>query len=88
MGRQATPRPVLVRWVDASMSTTSHWTEGDRPPPPSGESSHICKTVGWLVYSDKNWLQIVSTLADGAHAHLTEIPRGMVREIKALAGED
>jgi hypothetical protein len=47
----------------------------------------MCLTVGWLVHADKEWVQIVATLADGAHAHLTEIPRGMVREIKALTGK-
>jgi hypothetical protein len=70
------------------MSAVSHWSVGDRPEPPKGTDMHLCLTVGWLVYTDKNWVQIVSTLADGAHAHLTEIPRGMVREIKALTGED
>jgi hypothetical protein len=47
----------------------------------------MCLTVGWLVYADDEWVQIVSTLADSAHAHLTEIPRGMVREIRALTGK-
>jgi hypothetical protein len=87
MGKPTKPRPVMVRWVDAAMSADSHWSEGDRPQPPKGKSMHMCLTVGWLVHADKEWVQIVATLADGAHAHLTEIPRGMVREIKALTGK-
>jgi hypothetical protein len=88
-GRKLDPRPVKVRWVDAAMSADSHWSDGARPPPPKARAMHLCETVGWLVHADKEWLQIVATLAEGQHAHLTEIPRGMVRSIIALdAGKD
>lgn len=75
---------VLVRWVDAAMSAAPHWQESNVPKPPKGRALHLCHTVGWLVFSDDDWLQVVSTLTNGAHAHVTEIPAGMVREMKEL----
>jgi len=81
------PRPVAIRWYDAAFGTAPHWSDGDRPKPPKGKSLHLCLTVGWLVYMDKEWVQVVATLTDGAHAHVTEIPRGMVREITVLTGK-
>jgi len=85
MTKRRQPRRVEVRWIDAAMSAAPHWSDGSRPKRPSGPSMHLCLTVGWLVHADKEWLQIVSTITDGAHAHLTEIPRGMVRAITLLA---
>ncbi len=88
-GRKPEPRAVMVRWVDAAMSADPHWSDGARPPLPKAKAMHLCETVGWLVYADKEWLQVVATLAEGQHAHLTEIPRGMVRSITVLdAGKD
>jgi hypothetical protein len=45
---------------------------------------HDCITVGWLVHLDDQWCQIVATLTENAHAHLTEIPAGMIRQIYKL----
>jgi len=81
--REAAPM-VAVHWVDAAMSVASHWQEGQQPPRPTKKSMHDCITVGWLVHMDDDWVQIVATLADGAHAHLTEIPAGMIRQIYKL----
>lgn len=83
--RKAKPAPmVAVHWVDAAMSVSSHWQDGQQPPRPTKKGMHDCITVGWLVHMDDDWVQIVATLADGAHAHLTEIPTGMVRTIMQL----
>lgn len=45
---------------------------------------HVCLTVGWLVHLDDNWCQVVATLTDGGHAHVTEIPTGMIESIETL----
>ena len=80
---------VRVKWTDAAMSTSPHWQEGQQPRPPKRKAMHICLTVGWLVHLDENWCQVVATLTDGGHAHVTEIPVGMIETIEVLepAGE-
>jgi hypothetical protein len=80
---------VRVKWTDAAMSTSPHWQEGAQPKPPKGKSMHVCLTVGWLVHLDERWCQVVATLTDGGHAHVTEIPTGMIETIEVLepAGE-
>jgi hypothetical protein len=40
--------------------------------------------LGFLVYQDDEWVQLVTTLTDGAHAHITEIPASMVKTISVL----
>ena len=75
---------VLVTWVDAAFSTNPHWQDGDKPEPPKKKGLHLCATIGFLVYRDEHWLQIVTTLTDGAHAHTTEIPASMVKTISLL----
>lgn len=83
--RKAVPaQMVRVRWVDAAMSTAPHWQEGTQPKRPKGRAMHVCLTVGWLVHLDDTWCQVVATLTDGGHAHLTEIPVGMVQSIEVL----
>lgn len=80
---------VAVTWVDASMSTDPHWQDGQQPERPKGRAAHVCVTVGFLAHIDDEWVQLVATLADGHHAHVTEIPRGMTRSIVVLqAGGD
>jgi hypothetical protein len=74
----------LVYWTDAGMSTAPHWNDGDKPEPPSRKIHNLCATIGWLVYSDDEWVQIVTTLTDGAHGHVTEIPRRMIHAIEVL----
>jgi hypothetical protein len=76
---------VIVTWVDAAFSTTSHWQDGDRPEPPKKKGLHLCASIGFLVYRDDEWVQLVTTLTDGAHAHTTEIPAAMVKTISLLA---
>jgi len=81
-------RPALmvrVQWTDAAMSTSPHWQEGQQPKPPKRRAMHVCVTVGWLVHLDDNWCQIVATLTDNGHAHVTEIPTGMIETIETLA---
>jgi hypothetical protein len=75
---------VLVTWVDAAFSTTSHWQDGARPIPPKKKGLHLCVTIGFLVHQDDEWIQLVTTLTDGAHAHVTEIPASMVKTISTL----
>lgn len=75
---------VRVRWMDAAMSTAPHWQEGKQPKPPKRRAMHVCLTVGWLVHLDDNWCQVVATLTDGGHAHVTEIPVGMIETIETL----
>jgi hypothetical protein len=80
------PAPaVAVHWIDAAMSTDPHWQEGQQPKVPKRKSAHRCVTVGFLVHADDEWVQLVATLTDGAHAHVTEIPRGMVTQIIRLS---
>jgi hypothetical protein len=76
---------VIVTWVDAAFSTVSHWQDGDKPEPPKKKGLHLCATIGFLVYQDDNWVQLVTTFTDGAHAHVTEIPASMVKTISLLA---
>ncbi len=83
--KPAEPRAVVIRWVDAAMSTAPHWADGSRPVAPKGVALHLCSTIGWLVHLDDDWVQVVTTLTKDAHAHVTEIPRGMVRSITLLA---
>jgi hypothetical protein len=75
---------VLVTWVDAAFSTTSHWQDGDKPAPPKKKGLHLCASMGFLVHQDEEWVQLVTTLTDGAHAHVTEIPASMVKTISLL----
>lgn len=83
--RKSKPAPMVsVRWTDASFSTDPHWCDGQQPEPPRRKSHNVCVTVGWLVHLDDDWVQLVATLTDGQHAHVTEIPRGMVSEIAVL----
>ena len=77
--------PVVVIWRDAAMSTDPHWLENDRPDKPKGKAMHVCATVGWLVHCDDQWVQVVASVTEGQHAHVTEIPRQMVNEIIVLA---
>lgn len=76
---------VIVTWVDAAFSTSSHWQDGDKPEPPKKKGLHLCASIGFLVYRDDEWVQLVTTLTDGAHAHTTEIPAAMVKTISLLA---
>ena len=76
---------VAVWWTDAAMQSEQHWQEGDVPDPPSGKIYMCCVTVGWLTYEDDDWVQLVATLTDGAHGHVTEIPRKMIHNIAQLA---
>lgn len=76
---------VAVYWTDAAMQSEPHWQDGDLPEPPSGKLYMMCATVGWLTYSDEEWVQLVATLTDGAHGHVTEIPRRMIHNIVLLA---
>ena len=82
------PPVVMVTWTDAAMSSAPHWSDGDAPSAPRGKSLHKCTTVGYLVHFDKHWCQLVATLADGAHAHVTDIPRGMISRIVLLEAGD
>jgi len=75
---------VAVHWTDAAMSVASHWQEGQQPDPPRRKGMHDCITVGWLVHLDDQWCQIVATLTENAHAHVTEIPAGMIKEVMVL----
>lgn len=76
---------VLVRWVDASMSESGHWQDGMVPAKPKGKALGMCETVGWLTHQCSDWVQVVATLTAHQHAHVTEIPTGMVRDIVVLA---
>jgi hypothetical protein len=76
---------VVVTWVDAAMSLVPHWQEGDRPAVPKGRSHLRCVTVGWLTHLGDDWCQLVATRTEGGHAHVTEIPRGMIESIEYLA---
>jgi hypothetical protein len=82
------PPVVEVTWRDAAMSSAPHWNDGNAPSAPRGKSLHRCTTVGYLVHLDKHWCQLVATLADNAHAHVTEIPRGMISRIVLLVEGD
>jgi hypothetical protein len=76
---------VCVTWIDAAMSTAPHWQEGQMPTVPKGKSHLRCQTVGWLTHLGDDWCQIVATLTEGGHAHVTEIPVGMIETIETLA---
>jgi hypothetical protein len=75
---------VAVTWTDAAMSCEAHWQDGKRPKPPKKKAMHLCVTVGFLVHLDDQWVQLIATVTENAHAHLTEIPVGMVKQILTL----
>ena len=83
--KQPPARMVAVTWIDACMSTHPHWQEGQMPSVPKGKSHLRCVTVGWLTHLGDDWCQLVATLTDGGHAHVTEIPTGMIETIETLA---
>lgn len=78
-------RMAMVTWIDAAMSSAAHWQEGDQPAAPKGRAHLRCVTVGWLTHLNDDWCQIVATRTDGFHAHVTQIPRGMIESIEYLA---
>lgn len=86
MTKRKKPQPpkVEVIWIDAAMSTDPHWQSGQQPDRPKGKAANVCSTVGYLVHADDEWVQLVATLAEDQHAHVTEIPRGMTRSIAVL----
>lgn len=77
-----------VEWVDAGFSAEAHWADGQQPARPK-RSEYICVSVGWLTHLDDDFVQLTQTLTTGQHAHVANIPRGMVRAIRVLdvAGE-
>ena len=86
--RKAKAQPaqmVCVTWIDACMSTAPHGQEGRVPSVPKGKSHLRCVTIGWLTHLGDDWCQVVATLTDGGHAHVTEIPTGMIETIETLA---
>jgi hypothetical protein len=74
---------VLVRWVDASMTTDEHWQEGQQPKPPR-RKDHLCVTLGFLTHADADFVQVTQTVTTDSHAHVCNIPRLMVEEILTL----
>jgi hypothetical protein len=74
---------VLVRWVDASMSTDEHWQEGQQPKAPR-RKDHICITLGFLTHMDGDFVQVTQTITSDSHAHVCNIPRLMVESIDTL----
>jgi hypothetical protein len=86
MGKRKAKLPpfVMVTWVDAAFSTNPHWQDGSVPTQPKGKSLNRCYSSGFLTFLDDSWIQIVTTITDNAHGHVTEIPRGMVQDIKYL----
>jgi hypothetical protein len=80
--KQAAPL-VMVRWVDASMSTDEHWQEGQQPKPPK-RKDHVCITLGFLTHADADFVQVVQTITTDSHAHVCNIPRLMVEDIQTL----
>lgn len=75
--------PVMVVWLDASMSDTAHWQEGRKPAKPRAKD-HLCTSVGMLTYIDSEFVQIIQTTTNGQHAAEANIPRGMVRALYVL----
>lgn len=76
--RKAQSAMVRVRWVDASMHTEAHWSDGTKPRKPRARD-HVCVSVGLLTHLDKDFVQLTQTITDGQHANVVNIPTGMVR---------
>jgi hypothetical protein len=85
MKRGKADQMVAVHWIDAAMSTNPHWQEGSAPTPPKRKGYMDCITVGFMTHLDDEWCQLIATKTKGGHAHLTEIPRGMIKKIETLA---
>ena len=82
MGKRKAPLMVLVQWQDASMSAVPHWSDGTPQPPTKRD--FICVSVGWLTHKSKHFVQLTQTLTTGQHAHVIDIPAGMVMSIAPL----
>ena len=82
MGKKRKPTMVLVRWRDASMTCAAHWMDGLPAAPKS--SDFVCVSVGWLTHKSKHFVQLTQTLTTGQHAHVIDIPAGMVMSITPL----
>jgi len=85
MGRLKTKASpvVIVVWRDAAFSAAEHWQEGTQPARP--RKPYRCITAGWLTHLDDHHCQITQTLSDGQHAHVADIPRGMIESITVMA---
>jgi len=85
MGRLKTKASpvVIVVWTDAAFSAAEHWQEGTQPARP--RKPYRCITAGWLTHLDDHHAQITQTLSDGQHAHVADIPRGMIESITVMA---
>lgn len=74
---------VLVQYVDHQMSAHPHWHEGDLPEPPT-RTAGDCWALGWLVFVDETWVQILHVTTTGQHGHFSDIHRGTVKAIYPL----
>jgi hypothetical protein len=76
MSKPAKPRLVVVEWVDAV--AVGSWCNATHRQEPIK-----AKSCGWVLHSDKNYIQLAGTLAvDGEWNQSMTIPKGMVISVK------
>ena len=70
---------VMVQWDDAA-GLRDGWKSTHEKPSP-----YIALSVGWLIYDGPDHILIAQdTDEEGSHNGRTQIPRGMVKNIKIL----
>lgn len=82
MAKRKAPPMVCVTWQDAAMSSVPHWSDG--APIAPKRRDFVCVSVGWLTHKSKHFVQLTQTLTQGQHAHVIDIPLGMVMSITPL----
>lgn len=72
----------VITWIDASMNNP-HWQTGDLPDLPT-KTSNVMRTSGFIAHKTSDWVVVVQTVGEGAHANSIEIPVGMIKEMKVI----
>lgn len=73
---------VEVTWDDAAAQKPEWTDEVDI-------GNNLVRSVGYLVYCKRDYVVIAQDLdGDGEHNGRTQIPRGMVRQLKVLKKKD
>jgi hypothetical protein len=82
-----TPPPlVLVQWEDATILDSGPWTVAPEPGLPY--TPRIFYQVGFLIGDQAEGIQLCEAWSDDVIAPRTQIPRGMIREIRSLRVEE
>jgi len=78
--KRKNPPPIVeVVWHDVVVTTTG-WESNKLNKPEVAE----CRTVGYVIYRDADWIVLVSSWSSDERIAKTTIPRGVVKAIMEL----